>query len=83
MRIPLPLVILKALAWIAYPWLLVLAKVARCFDDFYGYRTLFPSRIVLMTSKPLAIFYEHPDWFRPLFAELDSRGDIVGSERAI
>jgi len=27
-----------------------------------------------MTSKPLAIFYEHPDWFRPLFAELDSRG---------
>src|SRR6266403_1198791 len=26
-----------------------------------------------MTSKPLAIFYEHPDWFRPLFAELDSR----------
>jgi biotin carboxylase len=29
-----------------------------------------------MTSKPLAIFYEHPDWFRPLFAELDSRGII-------
>jgi len=27
-----------------------------------------------MTSKPLAILYEHPDWFRPLFAELDSRG---------
>jgi biotin carboxylase len=27
-----------------------------------------------MTSKPLAIFYEHPDWFHPLFAELDSRG---------
>jgi len=27
-----------------------------------------------MTSKPLAIFYEHPDWFRPLFVELDSRG---------
>src|SRR6266404_8827300 len=27
-----------------------------------------------MTSKPMAIFYEHPDWFRPLFAELDSRG---------
>jgi hypothetical protein len=24
--------------------------------------------------KPLAIFYEHPDWFRPLFAELDRRG---------
>jgi hypothetical protein len=27
-----------------------------------------------MTSKPLAIFYEHPDWFRPLFKELDVRG---------
>ena len=22
----------------------------------------------------LAIYYEHPDWFRPLFAELDRRG---------
>jgi D-Ala-D-Ala ligase-like protein len=27
-----------------------------------------------MTSKPIAIYYEHPDWFRPLFAELDGRG---------
>ncbi len=26
-----------------------------------------------MTSKPMAIYYEHPDWFRPLFAELDVR----------
>ena len=25
-------------------------------------------------AKPLAIYYEHPDWFRPLFAELDRRG---------
>jgi glutathione synthase/RimK-type ligase-like ATP-grasp enzyme len=24
-------------------------------------------------SKTLAIYYEHPDWFRPLFAELDQR----------
>jgi glutathione synthase/RimK-type ligase-like ATP-grasp enzyme len=24
-------------------------------------------------SRPIAIFYEHPDWFRPLFAELDRR----------
>src|SRR3712207_7293117 len=24
--------------------------------------------------KPIAIFHEHPDWFRPLFAELDRRG---------
>ncbi len=25
-------------------------------------------------SKPIAIYYEHPDWFRLLFAELDRRG---------
>lgn len=24
--------------------------------------------------RPLAIYHEHPDWFRPLFAELDRRG---------
>jgi hypothetical protein len=24
--------------------------------------------------RPLAIYYEHPDWFRPLFTELDRRG---------
>lgn len=24
-------------------------------------------------DKPIAIFYEHPDWFRPLFAELERR----------
>jgi glutathione synthase/RimK-type ligase-like ATP-grasp enzyme len=24
--------------------------------------------------NPIAIFHEHPDWFRPLFAELDRRG---------
>ena len=24
-------------------------------------------------SKTLAVYYEHPDWFRPLFAELDRR----------
>ena len=23
------------------------------------------------TERPIAIYYEHPDWFRPLFAELD------------
>ncbi len=27
-----------------------------------------------ITSQPLAIFYEHPEWFKPLFAELDRRG---------
>ena len=25
-------------------------------------------------TKPFAIYHEHPDWFRPLFAELDKRG---------
>ncbi|MEJ7758342.1 MAG: hypothetical protein WKF55_01990 [Gemmatimonadaceae bacterium] len=25
------------------------------------------------SSQPIAIFYEHPEWFRPLFAELDVR----------
>ena len=24
-------------------------------------------------TKPIAIFHEHPDWFKPLFAELDRR----------
>ena len=28
----------------------------------------------LSAGRPLAIYYEHPDWFRPLFAELDRRG---------
>jgi hypothetical protein len=27
-----------------------------------------------MPTQPFAIYYEHPDWFRPLFAELDRRG---------
>jgi len=22
---------------------------------------------------PLAVYYEHPEWFRPLFAEMDRR----------
>lgn len=25
-------------------------------------------------DKPIAIYYEHPDWFRPLFQQLDERG---------
>lgn len=28
----------------------------------------------LSPERPLAIYYEHPDWFRPLFLELDRRG---------
>ncbi len=27
-----------------------------------------------MPANPIAIYYEHPDWFRPLFAALDRRG---------
>ncbi len=27
----------------------------------------------ITTDRPLAIYHEHPDWFRPLFAELDRR----------
>jgi hypothetical protein len=29
---------------------------------------------VVSVVRPLAIYYEHPDWFRPLFAELERRG---------
>jgi hypothetical protein len=29
--------------------------------------------MTLSADRPLAIYYEHPDWFRPLFAELDRR----------
>lgn len=25
-------------------------------------------------ARPIAIYYEHPDWFRPLFQQLDQRG---------
>ena len=27
----------------------------------------------MRSSRTLAVYYEHPDWFRPLFAELDRR----------
>ena len=27
-----------------------------------------------MSEKPIAVLYEHPEWFTPLFAELDRRG---------
>jgi glutathione synthase/RimK-type ligase-like ATP-grasp enzyme len=26
------------------------------------------------SARPIAVFHEHPDWFRPLFAELERRG---------
>ncbi|HEY2853746.1 MAG TPA: hypothetical protein VGJ18_12920 [Gemmatimonadaceae bacterium] len=28
---------------------------------------------IARTEKPLAIYHEHPDWFKPLFAELERR----------
>jgi ribosomal protein S6-L-glutamate ligase RimK-like protein len=28
----------------------------------------------MTSTRPLLVFYEHPDWFRPLFNELDKRG---------
>jgi ribosomal protein S6-L-glutamate ligase RimK-like protein len=30
--------------------------------------------MTLSSDRPLAVYYEHPDWFRPLFAELERRG---------
>ncbi|CAN5620424.1 hypothetical protein BH23GEM3_BH23GEM3_22350 [soil metagenome] len=32
------------------------------------------AKIPISADRPLAIYHEHPDWFRPLFAELDRRG---------
>ena len=26
------------------------------------------------SGRSIAVFYEHPEWFKPLFAELDRRG---------
>ncbi|TMQ72970.1 MAG: hypothetical protein E6K81_05955 [Candidatus Eisenbacteria bacterium] len=28
----------------------------------------------VLPDRPIAIYHEHPDWFRPLFAELERRG---------
>ena len=28
----------------------------------------------MSADKSIAVYFEHPEWFRPLFAELDSRG---------
>lgn len=28
----------------------------------------------ILDVQPIAVYYEHPEWFRPLFAELDRRG---------
>jgi len=32
-----------------------------------------PIYIMSSTQKPIGIFYEHPEWFKPLFAELERR----------
>ncbi len=31
-------------------------------------------QVPVSSLKPFAIYYEHPDWFRPLFEEFDKRG---------
>ena len=28
-------------------------------------------------EKPIGIYYEHPDWFRPLFEQMDARVDLL------
>jgi hypothetical protein len=30
--------------------------------------------VTVTLERPIAVYYEHPDWFRPLFQELDRRG---------
>ena len=38
----------------------------------------------MATARPIGIYYEHPDWFRPLFTELDRRGvdyEAVNADR--
>ena len=34
---------------------------------------MFICKIMINDSLPIGVYYEHPDWFRPLFAELDRR----------
>jgi hypothetical protein len=37
--------------------------------------SLFPYNAVMSEKlRPIAVYHEHPDWFRPLFGELDRRG---------
>jgi hypothetical protein len=31
-------------------------------------------REITVAERPIGVYYEHPDWFKPLFAELDRRG---------
>jgi len=30
----------------------------------------------MTAARPIAVYHEHPDWFRPLFAEMDRRGIV-------
>ena len=41
-----------------------------------------PSQGIPSRQKPIAVYYEHPEWFRPLFAELESRGIAFEAVRA-
>src|SRR3981081_4294174 len=37
------------------------------------FQSSFGEEMPATPDGPIAIYYEHPDWFRPLFAELDRR----------
>src|SRR5438105_1750557 len=39
-----------------------------------GRPSTFTMRVMTTQHKPIAVYYEHPEWFRALFEELDRRG---------
>src|SRR3712207_7540730 len=41
-------------------------------STLFPYTTLF--RSMADDASPIAVYYEHPEWFRRLFAELERRG---------
>lgn len=41
-----------------------------------------PEGITVQDSRTLGIYYEHPDWYRPLFQELDRRGIVYDAVHA-
>src|SRR6187431_875711 len=38
------------------------------------FRTVRPWLERTMSARPIAVYHEHPDWFRPLFTALERRG---------
>src|SRR5262249_37087903 len=41
---------------------------------FQTERTISTARSLMSSEKPIAIYHEHPDWFWPVFKELERRG---------